>query len=150
MEKQVLIVDPDPQIFRHALAILPYAGCRVIAEHSANKAMAIAQDCPPHVIIAPVHILERWARGLPGKLEEIQATSSLLVTADRADKSGRWRRWAMSGCEVLLKPVVHPWQLYTAVELAIGKIPFVWGRDLRAEQPLAQVLAQPSTSVQAA
>ena len=145
MAKWVLLVDPDGELQCYVSSGHGYPLCRIIAESSPELAMAAARRSRPHVIVAPVDLVESWARHLPREFRGIQRRSCLVVTADRAEQASRWRRWTMRGCEVLLRPVTHAWQLYTAIEWAGRKTPFVRRRDLPAAPPLPRAFADPST-----
>ena len=65
MAKWVLIVDPDGELECYASCRRGYTRCRMVAEASSELAMAAARRWRPHVIVAPVDLVESWARDLP-------------------------------------------------------------------------------------
>lgn len=116
---RVLFTDSDWQLLRFAMHVLPPEGYEVIAESRADASLVIART-RPRVIIAPARHLELWEQRSPGSVGRILEQSAVIVTVHVEDRTGLWRKWVDHGCEVLLNPIVHPMQLYAAVESAIA------------------------------
>lgn len=116
---RVLFTDSDWQLLSFAMHVLPPEGYEVIAESRADASLMIART-NPRVIIAPARHLELWEQRCPGSVGKLLERSAVIVTVHVDDRPDLWRKWVDNGCEVLLNPVVHPMQLYAAVESALA------------------------------
>lgn len=114
---RILITDPDWHLLRHAYQISRQEQHDVAAECIPAKAAAFAKQWKPDLIIATPQCLAKW-QDMPGGMSGVTGQARLVVTADSRDPDLQWTQWARGGVEILLKPLVHPAQLATAIAAA--------------------------------
>lgn len=118
MKRRILLIDSDWKLLNYAYGALRKAGYDVIAESNSTSALRLIRTWKPNLAICPVDLLEKWQRDVPD-FERILPGTSRLVTANADESAQVWQGLAAQGNEILLKPVTHYLQLYTAIESAL-------------------------------
>ena len=114
-----LLVESDWSLLSHAFGVFRPDGYEIVVEGVPENALQIARRSRPKVIIVPAVVLDAWDKRLPGGVRFLLASSAIIATADAEHAATALRKWASMGCEILIVPLVHHFELYAAVESAL-------------------------------
>lgn len=115
----VLLVESDWGLLSHAFGVFRPDGYEILVEGVPENALQIARRSRPKVIIVPAVVLDAWDARVPGGVQFLLATSAIVATTDADHAATAIRKWASMGCEILITPLVHPFELHAAVENAL-------------------------------
>ena len=116
MKSRILVADSDSQVLSIALGPLREEGYQVIAECGAKDALSTARQWLPDVIIISSACLHAWSASHACDLQTMLPASMFIVTASAPEDLQYWSQRMGDRCDVLLKPLVHSFELLAAVE----------------------------------
>jgi DNA-binding response OmpR family regulator len=114
-----LLVESDWSLLSHAFGVFRPDGYEIVVEGTPDNALQIARRSRPKVIIVPAVVLDAWDKRLPGGVRFLLASSAIIATVDAEHAATALRKWAAMGCEILIMPLVHHFELYAAVQSAL-------------------------------
>lgn len=119
MSLKVLICDADWRFVERASKFLSGHGHHVIAEPLPSEAADLAATWHPDVVVISSDGADGGNAGFLDQIQKLEQRPAILLTGylDRFDSA--WRAWQKGGDELLLKPVIHSWELHTAIIAAI-------------------------------
>ena len=119
MSLKVLICDTDRRFVERASRFLISHGHQVMAEPFGADALELSARWRPDVVVLSSELADRQEGDFLPSLRNLCPRPAILLTGhlDRFDAA--WRSWRKGGDELLLKPVIHAWELHTAIISAI-------------------------------
>lgn len=119
MSLKVLICDTDRRFVERASRFLISHGHQVMAEPLGADAVELCARWRPDVVVLSSELADRQEDEFVPSLHNLCPRPAILLTGhlDRFDAA--WRSWRKGGDELLLKPVIHAWELHTAIISAI-------------------------------
>ena len=119
MSLRVLICDTDRRFVDRASKFLIGHGHQVMAEPLGDDAVELAARWRPDVVVLSSELADRQDDQFLERLGGGRSRPAVLLTGhlDRFDAA--WRSWRKGGDELLLKPIIHAWELHTAIISAI-------------------------------
>lgn len=119
MRTRVLISDSDWQLLAFAFGDLREHGYDVLAEASPSKALELARQWRPQVIVASRRNVGAWDKALADRFTDVFEGAAFLVTVTDDEADGVWK-WVLGrGFDVLPKPLLHASELRAATEAAL-------------------------------
>jgi DNA-binding response OmpR family regulator len=118
---RLLVTDSDWNLLRHARRVAMREGYALMAESQPDESLKIARRWRPDVIIASPQTFAEWSRELHGNFDSL-VCPAMIVTADFNDPSKSWRTWRPLCCDVLIKPVPHVLEVYSALDAAAKQL----------------------------
>jgi DNA-binding response OmpR family regulator len=121
MSLKVLICDTDWRFVERATQFLIGHGHQVMSEALPSEAVDLARCWRPDVLVLASESAEGPNAELLGEIQRINPRPAILLTGhlDRFDSA--WRAWQKGGDELLLKPIIHAWELHTAIIAAMDQ-----------------------------
>lgn len=119
MSLKVLICDTDWRFVERASRFLAGHGHHVMSEPLPSEAFDLAACWRPDVMILAAESVEGPNAELLAETQKLSPRPAILLTGhlDRFDAA--WRAWQKGGDELLLKPLIHAWELHSAILAAI-------------------------------
>lgn len=119
MSLRVLLCDTDHRFVERASRFLAGHGHQVMSEPVAKDALEMARRWRPDVVVLSSELVDGpdsdWIEGL----NALHPRPAVLLTGQLERFDAAWRAWRMGGDELLLKPVIHGWELHTAIVSAL-------------------------------
>lgn len=108
--KEVLVVDDDPEIIRYFERVLATVGMKTIGAKNVDQAIELAKKRVPHLLFTDLNmpgesgfdLLER-RRALP-ELSHVPA----IVVSGKKDKNSIYRALSLGATDYIVKPIVFP------------------------------------------
>ena len=119
MSQRVLICDPDYRFVRRAERFLADHGHQVMSDPLPDSALDLAVRWRPDVVVLSSESADRQPDGFLQRIQDLDPRPAILLTGQLDRFDAAWRAWRRGGDELLLKPVIHAWELHTAIISAI-------------------------------
>ena len=119
MRRRVLISDSDWQLLAFAFGDLREHGYDVLAEASPSKALQLARQWRPHLVVASRRNIGAWDKALADRFTDVFEGAAFLVTVTDDEAAGVWKWVLARGFDVLPKPLLHASELRAATEAAL-------------------------------
>lgn len=132
MSLKVLMCDTDWRFVEHATRFLTTHGHQVISEPLPSEALDLALRWKPDVLVISSESATGQNSSLLAELRSVSPRPAILLTGQLDRFDAAWQAWQLGGDELLLKPVIHAWELHTAIIAAIER-----AAPMPAAQPAA-------------
>jgi len=119
MSLKVLICDTDCRFVERATRFLSSHGHHVMCEAIPSETLDLARHWRPDVLVLASELADRQDDDFMQKLQQLSPRPAILLTGQLDRFDAAWRAWRRGGDELLLKPVIHAWELHTAIISAI-------------------------------
>ena len=119
MNVRLLVTACDWRVLSVACGSMCGEGFDVMVESSPEKALDLALNWQPHVIVLSSSLLERWDRRLPDPVEQSLPWARCIVTVRQDDDFDVWRSLVGRGFELLPLPLLHPGEFVSAVKSTV-------------------------------
>ena len=84
-----------------------------------DSALDLAVRWRPDVVVLSSESADRQPDGFLQRIQDLDPRPAILLTGQLDRFDAAWRAWRRGGDELLLKPVIHAWELHTAIISAI-------------------------------
>ena len=119
MSMRVLICDSDHRFVERASHFLSSHGHQVMSEPLAEEAYDLVDRWRPDVLVLSSEAADNDNGEILHKIQQLNPRPAILLTGQLDRFDAAWRAWRQGGDELLLKPVIHVWELHTAIIGAI-------------------------------
>ncbi len=119
MSLKVLICDTDHRFVDRATRFLQGHGNQVMSEPIPCEAADLASRWHPDVLVLSSASADTQDDDFMLELRRIRPRPAILLTGQLDRFDAAWRAWRKGGDELLLKPIVHAWELHTAIISAL-------------------------------
>jgi len=116
---RVLICDTDQRFVERASHFLTSHGHQVVTEPLADEAFDLVVRWKPDVLVLSSEAADSDNGEVLHKIQQLDPRPAILLTGQLDRFESAWRAWRQGGDELLLKPVIHVWELHTAIIAAI-------------------------------
>ena len=123
MSLRVLICDTDQRFVTRAERFLTSHGHQVVTEQLPDTALDLARSWRPDVLVLSSEVVDRQSDEFMRELRGLSPRPAILLTGQLDRFDAAWRAWRKGGDELLLKPVLHAWEIYTSILSAIEAAP---------------------------
>ena len=123
MSLKVLVCDTDQRFVERASQFLMSHGHQVVSESLSDDALDRAARWKPDVVVLSSELVDRQDDDFLSALQNLPRRPAILLTGQLDRFDAAWRAWRKGGDELLLKPVMHAWELHTAIITAIESVP---------------------------
>lgn len=120
MSLKILICDSDWRFVERAIRFLSSHGHQVMNEALPSEALDLASHWHPDVVILASESTEGANEQVIAQLKRLTPRPAILLTGQLDRFDAAWRAWRKGGDELLLKPVINAWELYTAIVGALN------------------------------
>jgi DNA-binding response OmpR family regulator len=120
---KVLICDTDQRFVSRAERFLTGHGHQVVTEQLPDAALDLARSWSPDVLVLSSEVADRQDDDFMRDLRNISPRPAILLTGQLDRFDAAWRAWRKGADELLLKPVLHAWEIHTAILSAIEAAP---------------------------
>jgi chemotaxis response regulator CheB len=94
-------------------------GHQVMSEPLADEATDLVIRWRPDVLVLSSESAESGDGEILHRIQQLEPRPAILLTGQLDRFDAAWRAWRQGGDELLLKPVIHVWELHTAIIGAI-------------------------------
>ena len=119
MSLKVLICDADWRFVEHASQFLGTHGHHVMSEPLPSEAIDLARRWKPDILIISSEATEGSNDQFLSQIRRLNPRPAILLTGQLDRFDAAWRAWQRGGDELLLKPIIHAWELHTAIISAL-------------------------------
>ncbi len=119
MSLKVLICDADHRFVERASHFLISHGHQVISEPFLEEVADLVGHWRPDVLVLSSDAADGEGGKILRKIQHSNPRPAILLTGQLDRFDAAWRAWRQGGDELLLKPVIHVWELHTAIIAAI-------------------------------
>ncbi|MFW6154589.1 MAG: hypothetical protein ACOC95_05175 [Planctomycetota bacterium] len=119
MSLKVLICDVDHRFVERATRFLGRHGHQVLNEPLVDEVYDVARRWRPDVLVLASEAVHTADGGLLRRVSQLPHRPAILLTGQLDRFDAAWRAWRQGGDELLLKPILHAWELHTAIVSAI-------------------------------
>ena len=119
MSLRVLICDTDRRFVERASHFLISHGHQVISEPLVEEAVDLVGHWKPDVLVLSSEAADQEQGDIFRRIHNSNPRPAILLTGQLDRFDAAWRAWRQGGDELLLKPVIHVWELHTAIISAI-------------------------------
>ncbi len=116
----MLIAESDWRLLTCAFD-LRGLGYEVMVEECPDRALELAKQWRPNVIIASTGALANWDAAVPDGVEKILGETTFLATIRQEDPGEAWEPLLARGFELLPMPLVHASELRAATDAALAR-----------------------------
>jgi two-component system, LytTR family, response regulator AlgR len=120
---KVLICDTDQRFVSRAERFLASHGHQVVTEQLPDTALELARSWKPDVLVLSSEAADQQADSFMHELRDLNPRPAILLTGQLDRFDAAWRAWRKGADELLLKPVLHAWEIHTAILAAIEAAP---------------------------
>ncbi len=119
MSLKILICDTDYRFVERATRFLASHGHQVMSEAIPSEALDLTRRWRPDIIVLASESADREDDSFMRELQQVEPRPAILLTGQLDRFDAAWRAWRRGGDELLLKPVIHAWELHTAIISAL-------------------------------
>jgi DNA-binding response OmpR family regulator len=94
-------------------------GHQVVSEPLTDEASDLVASWKPDVVVLSSEAADSDNGDILRKIQQHNPRPAILLTGQLDRFDAAWRAWRQGGDELLLKPVIHVWELHTAIIAAI-------------------------------
>jgi len=116
---RVLICDADQRFVDRATHFLGRHGHQVLTEPLADELYEVVQRWRPDVLVLASETVYPHGGTVLQRISRLTPRPAILLTGQLDRFDAAWRAWRQGGDELLLKPILHAWELHTAIISAI-------------------------------
>ena len=116
----MLIAESDWRLLTCAFD-LRGLGYEVMVEECPHRALELAKQWRPNVIIASTGALADWDSAIPDGVEKVLDQTTFLATIRQEDPGEAWEPLLARGFELLPMPLVHASELRAATDAALAR-----------------------------
>jgi len=116
---RVLICDTDQRFVERASHFLMSHGHQVMTEPIAEEAADLVAHWRPDVLVLSSEAADSDDGEVLRRIQDLNPRPAILLTGQLDRFDAAWRAWRQGGDELLLKPVIHVWELHAAIIAAI-------------------------------
>ena len=119
MSLKVLICDADHRFVESATGFLGRHGHQVLAEPLPDEVYDVVRRWRPDVLVMASESVYPDNGDILKRISQLPHRPAILLTGQLDRFDAAWRAWRQGGDELLLKPILHAWELHTAIVSAI-------------------------------
>ncbi|NLF29392.1 MAG: response regulator [Planctomycetes bacterium] len=119
MSLKVLICDADDRFVDRATDFLSRHGHQVLTEPLAEEVYGVVKSWRPDVLVLASEAVYPDGGVVLKRIGQLPHRPAVLLTGQLDRFDAAWRAWRQGGDELLLKPILHTWELHTAIISAI-------------------------------
>ncbi len=119
MSLKVLICDTDHRFVERATRFLGRHGHQVLIEPLIDDVFEGVRRWRPDVLVLASEAVYPDHGEVLKQINQLPRRPAILLTGQLDRFDAAWRVWRQGGDELLLKPILHAWELHTAIISAL-------------------------------